>query len=99
MAGMNAEAGQLIRRHDLTGPYVLDNDGQVVLDKTTGAPKVQATASYILGDDKFYEDGKSAEQSSEATVMMTNVREVKFRVIDPPLDPADPALRTLLNPR
>ncbi|HLX62146.1 MAG TPA: prepilin-type N-terminal cleavage/methylation domain-containing protein [Planctomycetota bacterium] len=98
-AGQKPEDGALIRRRDLTGPYVLDTNGQVILDSVTGAPKVQATQKYILGDEQFFEDSQSAEGSSESTVMMTNVRQVMFRIIDPPLAPTDPALRTLLNPR
>src|ERR1043165_2778267 len=99
--GSRPEDGKLIRRRDMTGPYVLDNDGQVVLDKVTGAPKLNPTTNQKLGDDQFFEDTRSGDQSSESTVMMTNVRQVRFRVIDPPLDPnKDKAvLYTILNPR
>lgn len=97
--GQKPEDGKLIRRRDLTGPYILDGDGQVLIDPKTLAPKAQATAGYILGDERFFEDSKTAEDSSEATIMMTNVRQVTFRIIDPPLAPTDAALRTLLNPR
>src|ERR1043165_1740858 len=99
--GSRPEDGKLIRRRDMTGPYVLDNDGQVVLDKVTGAPKLNPTTNQKLGDDQFFEDTRSGDQSSESTVMMTNVRQVRFRVIDPPLDPnKDKAvLNTILNPR
>jgi prepilin-type N-terminal cleavage/methylation domain-containing protein len=88
--------GRLIRRRDLTGPYELDADGEVVVDKNN-VPKVNA--KYEVGDDQFFQDGAAAEKSAASTVMMSNVRSVKFRVIDPPLAPDDAALKTQLNPR
>ena len=89
--------GKLIRRRDLTGPYLLDNYGQVVVDKKTNSPTINP--NYAIGDEQFFEDAKSAEDSSESTVMMTNVRSVKFRILDKPLDPTDKTLQAMLNPR
>lgn len=95
--GANPKDGKLIRRRDLTGPYLLDNDGQVIIDKKTNNPTVNP--NYAIGDEQFFEDSKSAEDSSEATVMMTNVRSVKFRLLDEPLAPSDPTQKAMLNPR
>ena len=95
--GIKPSDGKLIRRRDLTGPYLLDNDGQVIVDKNTKSPTINP--NYAIGDEQFFEDAKSAEDSSEATVMMTNVRSVKFRILDKPLDPTDKTLQAMLNPR
>lgn len=95
--GIKPSDGKLIRRRDLTGPYLLDNDGQVIVDKKTNSPTINP--NYAIGDEQFFEDAKSAEDSSEATVMMTNVRSVKFRILDKPLDPTDKTLQAMLNPR
>ena len=99
--GSKPENGKLIRRRDNTGPFLLDANGQIVMDTTTTppTPKLNANDKYILGDNSFFEDTKSADDSSESTVMMTNVRAVKFRIIDPPLLPSDKTQATLLNPR
>ncbi len=104
--GQNPVDGKLIRRRDLTGPYLLDTNGQVQLDTSqTAGNTINASAipkvnpNYVIGDDQFFEDAMSAEQTSDATVMMTNVRAVTFTVLDPPLSPKNPALASMLNPR
>lgn len=98
-AGANPQDGKLIRRRDNTGPYLLDADGQVLMDNSTNPPSPKVNPNYTTGDDIFFENDKSAESSSESTIMMSNVRSVVFRIIDPPLKPDNPALITLLNPR
>lgn len=95
--GTKPEDGKLIRRRDLTGPYLLDNTGEVKLNDKTKAPEINGT--YIVGDGKFFEDGKAGNSSAPSTVMLANVREVIFRIIDPPPGPNDPILTTQLNPR
>ena len=101
--GTLPQDGKLVRRRDATGPYELDPSGEVVLTKTVVAGKTtyipKPNTNYLLGDGKFFQDGMSGNNSAAATVMLSNVREVIFRIIDPPLDPTDPALKTQLNPR
>ncbi len=99
VAGKKPEDGKLIRRRDLTGPYMLDQYGQIQMDNSTNPPSPKVNPAYEIGDMQYFEDTKSAEDSSESTIMMSNVRSVKFRIIDPPLKPDNPALITLLNPR
>lgn len=99
VAGSKPEDGKLVRRRDTTGPYILDANGQLDLDSKTKAPKPNATDKYILGDDQFFQKGMDAMASAQSTVLMSNVRSVSFRVIDPPLAPTDPALQSQLNPR
>ncbi len=95
--GSKPEDGKLIRRRDKTGPFLLDNSGEIDIDPKTKAPKPNGT--YLVGDGSFFEDGKAGDSSAPSTVMLSNVREVIFRVIDPPPLPNDPALTTQLNPR
>ncbi|MEI6232623.1 MAG: prepilin-type N-terminal cleavage/methylation domain-containing protein [Planctomycetota bacterium] len=96
--GSKLETGKLIRRRDLSGPYILDANGQIEMNNSTKPPTPKANPKYDLGDKLLFEDGKSADESHESTVMMTNVRSVKFRIIDPPLVDAK-VTATMLNPR
>ena len=98
-SGSTPQDGKLIRRRDLTGPYLLDADGEVMMDNTTSPASPKVNPNYATGDDMFFEDDKDGSSSSQSTVMMTNVRSVVFRIIDPPLKPNDPQIATLLNPR